>query len=563
MRPFRKPAALLAALSGLAAVTMAFSPAHASWEKIGIAEDAACASPLAGGNFFSSKSRPLRIRPGTTKNIEVYGHGLDLSRTASMSGITGGSASAFGGRGGAENAARGCGGIGSMRLQIRVAENADPGDKGTLIVGDQRIPVEIVDTGLQTSWSVYNNSDALSDETQAEIERRRAQNFSDAQAAASSQQRIADCANGVTQCEANRARRRAQIEIELANCAASGNCIRSSVNTFSQSCQQAVQACRAPTRPRPNPQLEGPARCLRDLGGFAEVDTNGVLQLFVPMAARENTAALRTCLARDLPVEFETVASGADITPATGLPFGQGVTTPFYQKTAATGTYPMGDATPFDERFPAVLYGRLSATRIVDEVAGVTEGTITFGVNSIDSRSGGYSKDNFRDAAPLKWRLETLPQNGVASLAPQIVAGKRLASQPVTVNVTLRQPTAASTASASKTTTSLRTSMSKAAPTPTARWEIVAAGTKSASACFSRTSGDIVISTGSKSGTFQITPTEASGCSTAQFTVKAAPDGVSTAAGAPFAAEKTFSLGSPLSLATTGKTTLPRPIKIN
>lgn len=90
------------------------------------------------------------IPAGFRGDIEIYGHGVDLIRTVS---IPGGFASFDRGVGGAENAARGCGAIGSIVIQFDVAYTTSAGT-GTLTFGNQTMRVRIVKPAiLRTVWS--------------------------------------------------------------------------------------------------------------------------------------------------------------------------------------------------------------------------------------------------------------------------------------------------------------------------------------------------------------------------------------------------------------------------
>ena len=94
----------------------------------------------------ASENRPLRMAAGTKILVEVFGHGVDLPRTFSMDGAT---VTWQGSTGGAANAARRCGAIGSVKLFISLPnpQSGTPltGERATeLVIGDLRIPVTVI-----------------------------------------------------------------------------------------------------------------------------------------------------------------------------------------------------------------------------------------------------------------------------------------------------------------------------------------------------------------------------------------------------------------------------------
>ena len=125
------------------------TPAFAEWETITSTpreENSLCKSEhtsLMGR--IPNDGTPVGINAGYHGQIEIYGHFIDVSPSASISG-TGGSGveqpKITDRRGGAENGPRRCGVVGSVVVEIDIPENADAGS-ALLIVGGERIPLTI------------------------------------------------------------------------------------------------------------------------------------------------------------------------------------------------------------------------------------------------------------------------------------------------------------------------------------------------------------------------------------------------------------------------------------
>lgn len=131
------------------------APAHAEWETVHgapIEPGKSCPSPHERDpKLRNSDNRPLDIPAGFDNEIEIYGHGVDLSPSATLVGP--GDASRAGGVGGAENSARGCGTIGSLVVKIHVPYGTPPGT-ATLKFGSESMPVRIITPSiLRTEWS--------------------------------------------------------------------------------------------------------------------------------------------------------------------------------------------------------------------------------------------------------------------------------------------------------------------------------------------------------------------------------------------------------------------------
>jgi hypothetical protein len=125
------------------------TPAFAEWETITDSpreETSLCKSEhtsLMGR--IRNDGTPVGISAGYHGQIEIYGHFIDVSPSASISG-TGGSGieqpKITDRRGGAENGPRRCGVVGSVVVEIDIPENAQVGP-ALLTVGNERIPLTI------------------------------------------------------------------------------------------------------------------------------------------------------------------------------------------------------------------------------------------------------------------------------------------------------------------------------------------------------------------------------------------------------------------------------------
>jgi hypothetical protein len=131
------------------------APAHAEWETVHgapIEPGKSCPSPHERDpKLRNSDNRPLDIPAGFSNEIEIYGHGVDLSDKATLAGP--GTAHLERGVGGGENGARGCGNIGSLVVKIKVPYGTPPGT-ATLNFGSESMPVRIITPSiLRTEWS--------------------------------------------------------------------------------------------------------------------------------------------------------------------------------------------------------------------------------------------------------------------------------------------------------------------------------------------------------------------------------------------------------------------------
>lgn len=147
-------AANIASLLALAAGTLWSNPAFAAWER---AYGYALKSGERCPETDTPKLRPedrraFRIPAGFRGEIEVYGHGVDLSPSAEIASKPewAGKARAVSG---AENLARGCGSIGSLVIAFDVPADT-PAGNFTLRFGTELMGIEIVKPGITGSfWS--------------------------------------------------------------------------------------------------------------------------------------------------------------------------------------------------------------------------------------------------------------------------------------------------------------------------------------------------------------------------------------------------------------------------
>jgi hypothetical protein len=145
----------IASLLALAAGTLWSAPAFAQWETAhgyALKTGDKCPAPHSRDpDLRRSDGGTFDIPAGFKGEIEIYGHGVDLIRDISVSGETW--ASFARGVGGAENAVRGCGAIGSLVIAIDV-RNTEPAGTHTLRFGDQTMRVRIVKPSITaTVWS--------------------------------------------------------------------------------------------------------------------------------------------------------------------------------------------------------------------------------------------------------------------------------------------------------------------------------------------------------------------------------------------------------------------------
>lgn len=144
------PASLRAA-SALAIATAALAmptPALAGWdriEKVGVGNVVDQCGALA---LRASDNRPLIVPTGSTIEIEVLGHGIDLVKDEEIS-FNGGGHTILKRFGGAQNVTRKCGPIGSVKLRLKPnranPEVGAPAERNyTLTIGSDRIRVTAV-----------------------------------------------------------------------------------------------------------------------------------------------------------------------------------------------------------------------------------------------------------------------------------------------------------------------------------------------------------------------------------------------------------------------------------
>ena len=148
-------AALIAssALAGAFAAT----PARAEWETVhnaAIREGSSCsAAHTRDPAVARSEGRPLEVAAGYSGLLEIYGHGIDLSPDAEVTGMPSINVAIERRVSGATNAARGCGAIGSIVVGLRLPPNA-PADTGVLRIGSERIPLRTLNATISTTeWS--------------------------------------------------------------------------------------------------------------------------------------------------------------------------------------------------------------------------------------------------------------------------------------------------------------------------------------------------------------------------------------------------------------------------
>lgn len=160
------------------------SPALAAWETINVlipnTPDRCSGNHAIGRQVLrSSDRRALRVITGARATLEIFGHGIDLNRASDI-GIEGGfggiSAQYQGGTGGAANAARRCGTIGSIKLLLDVPPleagmRSEAERSFTLRIGSDRIPVTVrLPVDFRMRWDAYSHrsgSEPLSPDRQA------------------------------------------------------------------------------------------------------------------------------------------------------------------------------------------------------------------------------------------------------------------------------------------------------------------------------------------------------------------------------------------------------------
>lgn len=315
---------LLAPLVALALLGSA-SSASAAWESIGGCPASSRAKLKPGDN------RPLRLTPGFQGDIEVFGHLLDTVRSANIAGIIGASATDPRGKNGFVNGGSGvvgrmntpdfCG-LGSLTVKVSVPPTAPRGQRGTLLIGGERIPLEVVTDSFAISWDARNDSASLTPGTQEQIEA-----AANANAAAARQTCRANAEARFQQCQANRptleaeraqqcTQRKAEIEAAKAQAEAQRQATGSTGVTIGNPSPPAVcqplascQMIRNSDLARCDdaaPRLDAPRapRCLRDLGGSSLFLPDGTLEVTLPPADRASDAQLQACLARGFDVRL-------------------------------------------------------------------------------------------------------------------------------------------------------------------------------------------------------------------------------------------------------------------
>lgn len=307
------------------ALTTASTAARAAWESIGGCPASSRAVLKPGDN------RPLRLSPGFQGDITVYGHLLDTVRTVSFPGIGGATATDPRGTNGFVNGGSGvvgrmntpdfCG-LGSLTVKVGVPPTAARGQRGTLMIGGERIPVEVVTDNFSISWDARNNSAGLTPGTQEQIEA-----AATADATTARQTCRANVETRFQQCQANRpaldaqraqqcAQRRAEIDAAKAQAEAArqanGSNAVAVINPPPPAVCQPLASCQAIRTEDlarcddAGPRVDAPRapRCLRDLGGSSLFLPDGTLEVTLPPADRATDAQLQTCLARGFDVRL-------------------------------------------------------------------------------------------------------------------------------------------------------------------------------------------------------------------------------------------------------------------
>ena len=150
----RRPGRRFAIPALLASALALPAPAQAAWESIRTAAtatqvDRCDGDHKNGAHLLASENRPLRVATGARSTLEIFGHGIDFARSATLQGQPAGVSVTFqGGTGGAANAARRCGAIGSVKVLLDAAPvpagRRVPAEQNfTMIIGDERIPITL------------------------------------------------------------------------------------------------------------------------------------------------------------------------------------------------------------------------------------------------------------------------------------------------------------------------------------------------------------------------------------------------------------------------------------
>ena len=145
------------------AALMATTAAYASVESMAEPRDGDrnCAASQENNRFalWRPASGRLVIGGEGKARFEFYGHGIDLSPDAQLTGISGASARRVDARGGAVNGARGCGNIGSVIVEIDLP-GVNSANNGTLRIGSETIAFAATPRVAQNAeWDDANRAD--------------------------------------------------------------------------------------------------------------------------------------------------------------------------------------------------------------------------------------------------------------------------------------------------------------------------------------------------------------------------------------------------------------------
>lgn len=151
--PFGSALLLTSALGTIAVAT----PAQAKWETAhgaAIAVGGKCPNAHSfDPQLRATDRRPFDVPAGFSNEIEIYGHGIDLSNGIAASGLPGLTPTLVRKVGGAENALRGCGSIGSVVVRL-VVNPSVASATGTLAIGSETFPLRIVNASISgAAWS--------------------------------------------------------------------------------------------------------------------------------------------------------------------------------------------------------------------------------------------------------------------------------------------------------------------------------------------------------------------------------------------------------------------------
>lgn len=153
----------LTILAGALLLPAVASQAHASVESMATPRDGDrnCATAQENNNFALWRPANGRLVIGGEgkAKFEFYGHGIDTSPDAQITGISGASARRVEGRGGGVNGARGCGNIGSIIVEIDLP-GVGSANNGTLRIGSETIAFAATPRVAQNAeWDEANRAD--------------------------------------------------------------------------------------------------------------------------------------------------------------------------------------------------------------------------------------------------------------------------------------------------------------------------------------------------------------------------------------------------------------------